>query len=152
MASCRVSFWFVGAPESGRSEPVKPQTCAYNLGTRCIKSYCLVLIASGADLCVLGYPSRPHSKEDCLYPCGRFVLHVWKHVSIRVQREGRAGMAELLRDNFWRHRAPANLFFGPVASASNCVEGHGPTTARVARSRGCRIRPDTKQSHGAKAV
>ena len=43
------------------------------------------------------------SNEHCLNPCGSLVLHVWKHVSISVQREGRAGMSELLRDNFWRH-------------------------------------------------
>ena len=43
------------------------------------------------------------SKEHSLYSCGSLVLHVWKHVSISVQREGRAGMSELLRNNFWRH-------------------------------------------------
>ena len=83
-ASCRVSFWFVGSPESGRSETVKPPTCAPNLGTRCVESYCPVLIASGAELCVLSYPSRPHSQEHCLHPCGSLVLHVWKHVASQL--------------------------------------------------------------------
>jgi hypothetical protein len=43
----------VGYPESGKSEPVKTPDCASNPGTRCVKSYCLVLIVSGAELFVL---------------------------------------------------------------------------------------------------
>jgi len=58
------------------------------------KSQYLPLIISGAESLHL------RSKEHCLYPSDSFVLHVWKHVSIGIQREGRAGVSELLRDNF----------------------------------------------------
>jgi hypothetical protein len=47
--------------------------------------------------------SRCLSKEHSLCSRGGLVLHVWKHVSISVQREGRAGVSELLRNNFRRH-------------------------------------------------
>jgi hypothetical protein len=77
----------VGNPESGKSELMKPPGCASDSGARCVKSYCLVLIISGAEPLLLSW-SRCRSKERCLYPCGGLVLHVWKHVSIGVQREG----------------------------------------------------------------
>ena len=57
----------------------------------------------GCRTLVLNDSSRCLSKEHCLYSCGSLVLHVWKHVSISVQREGRAGVPELLRNNFRRH-------------------------------------------------
>lgn len=46
----------------------------------------------------------PNDSSRCpweyrLYSCSSLVLHVWKHVRIGVQREGRAGMSELLRNN-----------------------------------------------------
>ena len=40
---------------------------------------------------------------SCFYPCGSRVLHVWKHVSIGVQRECCAGMSKLLRNNLGRY-------------------------------------------------
>jgi len=58
---------------------------------------------SGAEPFGINDSSRCRSKEHCLYSCGSLVLHVWKHVSVSVQREGRAGMSELLRNNFRRH-------------------------------------------------
>ena len=61
------------------------------------------MIVSGAEPSVLNDSLRCRSKEPCLYSCGSLDLHVWKHVSVSVQREGRAGMPELLRNNFRRH-------------------------------------------------
>jgi hypothetical protein len=80
---------------------LRPPICTYNVGARCVESY-LVLIAPGADF-VLSYSSRRRPKEYCPYSCDSLVLHVRKYMSISVQREGRAGMSELLRDNFWRY-------------------------------------------------
>src|SRR5437868_7767724 len=57
----------------------------------------------GSEIQVFNDSSRCLSEEHSLYSCGSLVLHVWKHVSIGVQREGRAGMSELLRNNFRRH-------------------------------------------------
>lgn len=59
--------------------------------------------SSGAELLVLNDSSRGLSKEHSFYSCGSLVLHVWKYMSISVQREGRAGVSELLRNNFRRH-------------------------------------------------
>ena len=64
-------------------------TTSKSLGTRIHHCYCLVIV-SGAELLVLNDSSRRLSKEHSLYSCGSLVLHVWKDVSISVQREGRA--------------------------------------------------------------
>ena len=62
----------------------------------------LTLIATGAEHCVLiSCGSQRLPKEDRLYPCDSLIRHMWKHVSIGVQCEGRAGMSELPRDDFW---------------------------------------------------
>jgi hypothetical protein len=52
---------------------------------------------------VVSQSSSRRSKEHCLYSCGSLVLHVWKNVSISIQRKGRARVSELLRNNFGRH-------------------------------------------------
>ena len=62
-----------------------------------------VFLGSGAELLVLNDSSPSLSEEHSFYSCGSLVLHVWKHVSISVQRKGRAGVTELLRNDFRRH-------------------------------------------------
>ena len=61
------------------------------------------MIVSSAELSVLNSSSRCVSKEHCPYSGGSLVLHVWKYMSLSVQRECRAGVSELLRYNFRRH-------------------------------------------------
>jgi hypothetical protein len=64
---------------------------------------CAARSLSGAETFVLNGFITLSVERAYLYSCGGLVLHVWKHVSIRVQREGRAGVSELLRNNFRRH-------------------------------------------------
>ena len=78
--------------------------CAFESGTRRVKPY-VVLIRIGCHGLVVSQSSSRRSKEHCLYSCGSLVLHVWKNVSISIQRKGRARVSKLLRNNFGRHSA-----------------------------------------------
>ena len=90
-----------GCRHSGNEKTnlLRPPVRALNSGTRCGTSYSFFVVSS-AEFVVPIWSSRRRSEEHCFYPCGSFVLHVRKGMSISVQREGRAGVSELLRNNF----------------------------------------------------
>jgi hypothetical protein len=78
----------VGYPETIRSAPQKPRKSRHpNIIN------CYIFVLSGAELIVLKDPSFGLSEEDSFYSCGSLVLHVRKHMSISVQREGRASVS-----------------------------------------------------------
>jgi len=86
-----------------------------------------VFLGSGAELLVLNDSSPSLSEEHSFYSCGSLVLHVWKHVSISVQRKGRAGVTELLRNDFRRH--------------SGCQRDGGRRVTQI-------IKPHSRQTRG----
>ena len=87
-------------------------------------------ILSGAEPFVLNDSSRCLSKEHSLYSCGGLVLHVWKHVSISVQREGRVGVSLLLRDNFGRHSAASAIVAAECRKSWSLIRGK-PARSRI---------------------
>ena len=86
-------------PELSASVQCESWDFALESGTRPVKSY-VALIVSSATMFAFSQSSSRRSKEHCLYSCGSLVLHVWKNVSIGIQREGRASVSKLLRNNF----------------------------------------------------
>ena len=89
-------------PELSASVQCESWDCAFESGTRRVKPY-VVSIVSGATVSSLASRQARRSKEHCLHSGGSLVLHVWKNVSISIQRKGCARMSKLLRNNFGRH-------------------------------------------------
>ena len=121
---CSVAGQLVGNPESGKGEPVKPPDSHINPAPECVKSMYL-RDRIGCRALRPQLVVTPSLERALPLPCDSLVLHVWKHVSISVQREGRAGMSELLRDNFRRH--------------SGCQRDCGRRVAQI-------VEPDSRQT------
>ena len=94
-------FRLVEYSETVRSDPKPAIPDEISAPRYVINRY--VFVVSGAELLVPNDSSLGLSEEHSFYSCCGLVLHVWKNMSISVQREGRAGVSELLRNNFWRH-------------------------------------------------
>jgi hypothetical protein len=82
----------VGYPETVRSAPQKPPIVdEISAPEYIINLY--VFVPSGVERIVLKDLSSGLSEEHSFYSCGSLVLHVRKHMSISVQREGRASVS-----------------------------------------------------------
>jgi hypothetical protein len=89
------------SPELSASLKCESWVGAFESGIRRVKPY-IVLMVSGAPGSSLA-SRQAVAPKSIASTRGSLVLHVWKNVSVSIQRKGRARVSKLLRDNFGRH-------------------------------------------------